>query len=85
MVQRVTRITVETDTFLVIRRAKAALARCPECKAKVDVVTLTPDSFAEPTTASQVEQWLNTGRLHLWHTPEGLVQVCVNSLLQCSV
>ena len=85
MVQRTTRITVETDTFLVIRRAKAALAWCPDCCAEVDVITLTPGSFAEPATAAQVEQWLATGKLHLWHTPGGIVQICVGSLLQCSV
>jgi hypothetical protein len=83
MVQRTTRITVETDTFLVVRRAKASLAWCPECGAEVDAITLTPESFEEPTTATQVEQWLGTGRLHLWHTSGGAVQICVPSLLQC--
>ena len=85
MVQRTTRITVETDSFLVIRRAKAALAWCPDCCAEVDVITLTADSFAEPATATQVQQWLSTGKLHLWHTAEGTVQICVTSLLLCSV
>lgn len=85
MGQKTTRITVETDTLLVIRRAKAALAWCPGCCAEVDVITLTPDSFAEPATAAQVEQWFGTGKLHLWHTAEGAVQICVNSVLQCSL
>ena len=84
MAQRTTRITVETDTFLVVRRAKAAPGWCPECAADVEVVTLTPDSFAEPATAAQVEQWLTTGKLHLWHNADGAVQICVTSLLQCS-
>jgi hypothetical protein len=85
VVQRTTRITVETDTFLVIRRATAALAWCPDCCAEVDVITLTLDSFEEPATSAQVEQWLATGTLHLWHTAEGVVQICVTSLLQSSV
>ena len=85
MVQRTTRITVETDTFLVIRRAKAALAWCPRCRAEVDVITLTPDSFAESATSAQVEHWVANGKLHLWHTTEGVVQICVTSLLQCPV
>ena len=85
MVQRTTRITVETDTFLVIRRAKAALAWCPDCCAEVDVISFTSASFEEPATATQVQQWLSTGKLHLWYTTEGVVQICVTSLLQCSV
>lgn len=84
MVQRTTRITVETDTFLVIRRAKATLAWCPECQAEGDVITLTSDSFADPATSAQVEQWLSIGKLHLWHDAEGAVQICVTSLLRCS-
>ena len=83
--QRTTRITVETDTCLVIRRAKAALAWCPDCCADVDVITLTADSFAEPATSAQVERWVATGKLHLWHTADGVVQICVISLLQSSV
>ncbi len=82
--QRTTRITVETDTFLVVRRAKAALAWCPDCSAEGDVITLTQDSFLEPATATQVEAWLRTGKLHLWRNGEGAVQICVTSLLQSS-
>jgi len=84
VVNRTTRITVETDTFLVIRRAKTAVACCPDCCAEVDVITLTPDSIAEPSTSAQVGQWAATGRLHLWHTADGVVQICVTSL-RCSV
>jgi hypothetical protein len=84
MALRTTRITVETDTFLVVRRAKAALAWCPDCRAEGDVITLTRDSISDPATAAQVEGWLRTSNLHLWHSPEGAVQICVTSLLRCS-
>jgi hypothetical protein len=81
---RTTRITVETDTFLVVRRATAALAWCPDCSAEVDVITLTRDSISEPATAAQLEGWLRTGKLHLWRSGGGAVQICVISLLQSS-
>jgi hypothetical protein len=84
MVLRTTRIIVDTDTFLVVRRAKAALAWCPECCAEVDAITLTRDSISDPASAAQVEGWLRTSNLHLWHSTEGAVQVCATSLLQCS-
>ena len=84
MVLRTTRITVETDMFIMVRRAKATVAWCPECAAEVDVITLTRDSVAEPATSAELERWMSTGKLHLWHSPEGTVQICVNSLLQSS-
>jgi hypothetical protein len=84
VVQRTTRITVETDTFLVIRRAKAVVAWCPGCQAEVNVITLTPDSLNDPATAAQFEAWLLTGKLHFWCTAEEAVQICVLSILQCA-
>lgn len=83
-VQRTTRITVETDTCLVVRKAKAAVAWCPECQAEVDAITLSPDSLNDPATAAQFEAWLLTGNLHFWRTTQEVVQICVPSLLECS-
>jgi len=83
VVQRITRITLETDTFLVVRKAKAVAAWCPGCQAEVDAITLTPESLNDPATAAQLEAWLRTGRLHFWRTTEEAVQICVPSLLQC--
>jgi hypothetical protein len=81
---KTTRITVETDTFLVVREAKAALAWCPDCGAEVDVITVTRDSTSDPATAVEVERWLQTSNLHLSCPAEGAVQICVTSLLRCS-
>jgi hypothetical protein len=84
MVLKTTRITVETDTLIVVHRAKATVAWCPGCAAEVDVIRLTRDSVAEPATSAELERWMSTGKLHLWRSPEGTVQICVNSLLQSS-
>jgi len=84
MVLRSIRVTVETDTLMLVRRAKAVTAWCPSCGAHVDAITLTTDSFEEPASAAQMQQWLAAGKLHLWRSNEGAVQVCVTSLLQCS-
>ena len=84
MVLKSIRVTVETDTLMVVRRAKAVTAWCPVCGAEVDAITLTPDSFTEPSATAEMQQWLAAGKLHLWRSEEGAVQVCVNSLLQCS-
>ena len=83
MVLRTTRITVETDTRMVIRNAKAVRDWCPRCHAEVMVITLTDDSLLEPTTAAQVQRWLSTGELHFSQSATGLAQICVPSLLRC--
>ena len=74
---------METESLVVIRRAKAVLAWCPECLANVETITLDADSLAQPPTAAQIQEWLATGKLHLWQPVNGCAQICVTSLLQC--
>lgn len=83
MLLRTTKITVETDTRMVIRRARAVVSWCPDCRAEVDVITPTNGSLAELTTVAQLQQWLGAGKLHLWRPAGGPAQICVPSLLQC--
>jgi hypothetical protein len=80
---RTTKITGDTESLVVIRRAKAVLAWCPECLADVETITLDAGSLAEPATAAQIREWLATGKLHFWQPVSGSAQICVTSLLQC--
>src|SRR5215469_14839221 len=80
---KTTRITVETDTLMIVRRAKAVPAWCPDCGAAVNVVSLTDESLADAATAAQLQDWADAGRLHIWRSPHVPIQVCVPSLLQC--
>lgn len=77
---RATRITVETETLVLVRRAKAVLAWCPDCRAEVDVIAL--DKLTEPVTAAQIHEWFGANDLHFWQMAEGSVRICVKSLLQ---
>lgn len=83
MAVKTTRITVETETLMIIRRAKVVLAWCPECRTEGEVIMLDGGSLAEPFTAEQIQEWIGTGRLHFWRTANGLAQICVTSLLHC--
>jgi hypothetical protein len=80
---KTTRITVETETLVIVRHAKAAMSWCPGCRAEVDVVTVDSDSVIEPATAAQIRELLATGKLHLSQPANGPIQICVSSLLQC--
>ena len=78
---RTTRITVETETVTLVRRAKVAVGWCPECHAEADVITLDEQSLADEETATQIQQWIATGNLHMCRA-QGRVQLCVQSLLR---
>jgi hypothetical protein len=80
---RSTKITVETETLLIVRRARVDLAWCPDCRANVETFTLDAYSVAEPATAAQVREWLATGKLHSWKADDGLARICVRSLMCC--
>ena len=83
MTTKTTRITLETETLLVIRRAKPILAWCPDCRDEVDVITLDNDTLAEPITAAEFQEWLGSSKLHFWQTADGQDQICLPSLYRC--
>jgi len=83
MVVRTARITVETDTVMVIYNARTGPGWCPACSAEAEVIFLdNAAGLAEPA-AAQIQEWLTTGQLHLWQPPDGPAQICLPSLLRC--
>jgi hypothetical protein len=83
MLTKTTRITIETESLLVVRRAKTVVAWCPACSADVEVMTVEGDDFSEAIPAAHLRDWLATGKLHLWRFGGGPAQICFPSLLQC--
>jgi len=83
MVVRKARITVETDTVMVVRRAKTACGWCPQCGAEVEVITLDNAGATEPAATAQLQEWLSTDKLHIWQIADGPAQICLASLLKC--
>lgn len=80
---KTTRIAFETETLLVIRRAKAVSDWCPGCHAEVDVIMLDSDGLAQLAIPAQFQEWLGTSKLHSWQTANGLTQICMTSLFRC--
>jgi hypothetical protein len=76
------RITVETETLMIVRRARAVLAWCPDCRSEVQVIRLDNNDLGEPVTATQLHELLGTGKTHFWQPATGPAQICVTSLLQ---
>lgn len=83
MVVKTTKITIETESLLVVRRGKTIMTWCPACCADVEVMMLEGESLGEDIPSSYLRDWFRTGKLHLWRPAEGSAQLCLPSLLQC--
>jgi hypothetical protein len=80
---KTTRITIETESLLVVHRAKTIVARCPVCCADVEAMTLADDGRGEDIPSALLREWLASGKLHVWSSEGGPAQVCLTSLMQC--
>jgi hypothetical protein len=83
VVVKTTRITIETESLLVVRRGKTIVTSCPVCCAEVEAMTVEGDRLGEGIPSALFREWLATGKLHFWGPEEGPVQICLPSLLQC--
>jgi len=80
---KVTKITVETETLMIVRHAKATRGWCPDCCAGVGVITLDDSAIPDPSTLARIQEWLVAGKLHFRQPATGPVQICLTSLLRC--
>jgi hypothetical protein len=80
---RTTRITIETESVLVVRRGKTIVTWCPVCCAEVEAMAVVDGSLGEGIPSVVLRQWLAAGKLHFWGPDGGPVQICLPSLLQC--
>jgi hypothetical protein len=83
VVLKTTRITIETESLLVVHRAKTTVTWCPACRADVEVMSVEGDYFSEAITAAHLRDWLATGKLHVRRFGTGPAQICLPSLLRC--
>jgi hypothetical protein len=82
-VVKTTRITIETESLLVVRRGKTIVTWCPVCCAEVEAMAVENDSLGDDISSDVLSQWLATGKLHFWRHGRGPLQICLPSLLQC--
>ena len=82
MLKRRSEITIESDRILVVsRRRVSVVARCQTCGEPVKMVT--PDEAARMAGVSSrtIYRRIEAERVHFLETAEGLLLVCINSLL----
>jgi len=76
-----TKITMETDSLLILRGRNSNRAWCPQCSAEAEMIALENVGVISNLDRSAVEEWLNSGELHRSKLPGGSALICLNSLL----
>lgn len=79
MLLKTTKITIESEGLLVLRRGQTAVTWCPDCKAEVEALLSNED-----TPIAQLLNGVPAGALHVWTAPDGTTHICLSSLLQLS-
>jgi hypothetical protein len=76
-----TRITIETDSLLILRGRSSVRAWCSRCAAEVEMIALEDMGVISNLERPELEEWLNSGELHRLQAADGTALTCLNSLL----
>jgi hypothetical protein len=76
-----TRITIETDSLLILRSRSSRRAWCPRCVTEADMIALDEAGVISNLQRQALEEWLNSEELHRTRAPDGSTLICLNSLL----
>jgi hypothetical protein len=76
-----TKITIQTDSVLLLRGRNSGRALCPLCNADSEMVALENLQIVSNLDGPSLEEWINTGVLHRLRGLDGATLVCLNSLL----
>ena len=77
-----TKITIETDSLLVMRGTISPRCWCPECGADSELIPFDGIAVISNLTPSEVQAWLECEAIHHSQTPDGTRLICLNSLLR---
>jgi hypothetical protein len=76
-----TRITIETESLLILRGQSSRRAWCPLCAAETEMIALDNAGVMSNLGRPELQEWLNSGDLHRSQRPDGSELICLNSLL----
>lgn len=76
-----TKITIESDSLLVVRGRESLRAWCPVCGAEGEMIRLDGLGVISNLTAPEVEAWIQSEDLHYTQAADGAPLICLNSLL----
>ncbi len=77
-----TRITIETNSLVVIRGRSLPRLWCPVCRSDVEMIEIANATVISNLDSTSIEDWINSERLHRRQAADGSTLICLNSLLQ---
>lgn len=77
-----TKITIETDSLLVLRARRALRAWCPQCGVESELIPFEGIGVISNLPSAKVESWLESQAIHRSQAADGALLVCLNSLLE---
>ena len=78
-----TRITIESDSLLILRCQSTMCAWCSRCAAEVDTIAMEDTGVISDLGQPALEEWLNSEKLHRLQAADGSELTCLSSLLAC--
>lgn len=77
-----TKITIETESLLVLHGRTSIRGWCPQCGAEGEMVALESTAVVSNLTPSAVTEWFASQELHRFQAADGSRLICLNSLLK---
>jgi len=82
-VRRRRKITVETRQLLVIHKPKGiTYAWCVACAGQVEMISAEQAAVIADVSLRAICRWVDAERLHFKEDANGMLSICLNSLLQ---
>ena len=79
---RETKITIESDSLLILRGRSSLRAWCPDCASEVEMIPLDGIGVISNLAPREVEAWIQSEDLHHTKTADGAPLICMNSMLK---
>lgn len=76
-----TRVTIETESLMILRGMNGNRLWCCRCAKEVDQIALKSIGVLSNLLPHEVEEWLNSVDFHRSQTTDGTELICLNSLL----
>lgn len=73
------KITIETDQVLIIKRSGSVAPACEQCGGRL--VTQEEAIAVAGVSPRVIHRWVESGMIHFTKTLEGLLLICLDSLL----
>jgi hypothetical protein len=76
-----TKITIETESLLILRGRSSLRAWCQDCASEAEMIPLDGVGVISNLAATEVEAWIQSDDLH--HViADGALLICLNSMLK---